>query len=71
MVTVKTHAIRTRPDTKEKYEKYATGRRLTMVEVADMAIDALNLLPREQQEALRERRPVRPRRTSDVREAQE
>lgn len=45
--------------TKAKFDAFAARRRMKLVEVADLAIDALNLLPREQQEALLERRDSR------------
>lgn len=45
-----------RRSTRKKFDRFATTRRLKLVEVADLAIDALASLPREQQDALIERR---------------
>lgn len=47
-----THAIRMRPKTASKYKAFGKARRLKLVEVADVAINALNSLTQEQQERL-------------------
>ena len=48
-----THAkITVRSVTKARYEDAAKARRLSMVEMADLAIDAWIRLPRDQQDSL-------------------
>jgi hypothetical protein len=51
-----TEAVRVRPETKTKLQRFAKPRRLKLVEVADLAIDALAAMPKDQQDALIERR---------------
>lgn len=53
-----TSPIKVRPETREKFDKFADRTRLSMVEVADIAIDALGLLTRDQLAALIEKRPM-------------
>lgn len=45
--------------TKERYDAFAHRRRLALVDVVEIALDALTQLPKEQQDALIERKPTR------------
>lgn len=62
--TTITQPIKVRPETRVKYEKFAELKRLKIVEVADLAIEALGTLSREQLDALIERRPVNRRKSA-------
>lgn len=53
-----TIAVRVRPKTATKLRAYGKSRRLKLVEVVDVAINALNSLPRDQQERLIEGKPT-------------
>ncbi len=53
-----TIAVRVRPKTATKLRTYGKSRRLKLVEVVDVAINALNSLPNEQQERLIQGKPV-------------
>jgi hypothetical protein len=50
--------IGVRRTTRDKFDAFAFRRRLKLVEVADIAIDALESLSKEQQDALIDRDPA-------------
>jgi hypothetical protein len=59
-----THAIRVRTKTAVKFRTFGKSRRLKLVEVADVAINALNSLSHDQQERLIQGKPVGTNRAS-------
>jgi hypothetical protein len=58
MNDVKNMNLRVRTETRQRMERFAARRRLKLVEVAEIAIAALESLPKDEQDALIERRDV-------------
>lgn len=62
MSTVPHTKLPVRCPAKERYDAFAERRRLKLVDVVEIALDALTQLPKDELDALIERKPPRPRR---------